>query len=688
MSNGIFRIMKPRNEAVLGYLPGSDEKRGLKARLAELKQSPIEIPMIIGGKEVRSGRTGTCVIPHNHAHVLATYHMAGEEETRMAVQAALEAGKAWARTPWDHRLAVFLRAAELIAGPWRHTLNAATMLGQSKTVYEADADAACELMDFFRYNSYFLRQILEEQPECPQGILNRMEYRPLEGFVFAVTPFNFTAIGGNLPGTPAMAGNTVVWKPASTAVYSNYQVMKLLQAAGLPDGVINFIPGPGSAVGPLVMNHPMLAGIHFTGSTAVFQEMWRTIAKNLERYNGYPRIVGETGGKDFVFAHPSADIDALVAALIGGAFSYQGQKCSATSRVYIPRSIWPAVKIRLLDNIHDPIVLRVDKKCCPYEVVHNADQGPQSGAPGSEAVAMDFNALQLPDAWFGPGQDLACARAVEAGLYAAHLLELHGPDAELCQIVGLGREAMQQFWAVGLKISMQQARRHRRDPRPSARGSVPGRVRRRCRGDSALRLHAHRALHHLRLRVRGAGTVRRGPAPDRAPRRQPRGPPGRLGSREWSGTPRPSIGNSIGMTAGRRGCRRLAHGRASRDGENGEPRRRHGARTPPPRPASPGLSRWVWTSSDFSVARHRRVLELRFGVVGEALTLADTARRLGASQSTVHRWEHEAIEQARALLDGDRTTGLSGRSPRQHRRRSWSAPPSRSRAPRRLAAAT
>ncbi|AOY58281.1 1-pyrroline-5-carboxylate dehydrogenase [Desulfococcus multivorans] len=351
MSNGVYRIMKPCNEAVPGYLPGSDEKRGLKVRLAELKQSPMEIPLIIGGKEVRSGKTGKCIIPHNHAHVLATYHMAGEAETRMAVQAALDAGKAWAETPWDHRLAVFLRAAEMIRGPWRHTLNAATMLGQSKTVYEADADAACELMDFFRYNSYFFRQIIEEQPECLQGILNRMEYRPLEGFVFAVTPFNFTAIGGNLPGTPAMAGNTVVWKPASTAVYSNYHVMKLLQAAGLPDGVINFIPGPGSAVGPLVMSHSMLAGIHFTGSTAVFQGMWRTVAQNLAHYNGYPRIVGETGGKNFVFAHPSADIETLVPALIGGAFSYQGQKCSATSRVYIPKSIWPAVKTRLTAGI-------------------------------------------------------------------------------------------------------------------------------------------------------------------------------------------------------------------------------------------------------------------------------------------------------------------------------------------------
>ena len=351
MSNGVYRILNPKNEKMLGYLPGSEERQGLKARLAELREAAVEIPMIIGGREVRSGRVGRCIIPHDHARVLATYHMAGEAEVRMAVQSALDAGRAWAETPWDHRLAVFLRAAELISGPWRHTLNAATMLGQSKTVCEAEADAACELTDFFRFNSYFLRQILEEQPESVQGILNRMEYRPLEGFVFAVTPFNFTAIGGNLPGAPAVAGNTVVWKPASTAVFSNYYVMKVLEAAGLPDGVINFIPGPGSEVGPAVLAHPMLAGVHFTGSTAVFQEMWRTVAGNLDGYNGYPRLVGETGGKDFAFVHPSAEVDALIPALVAGAFSYQGQKCSATSRVYLPESLWPGVRPRLLEAV-------------------------------------------------------------------------------------------------------------------------------------------------------------------------------------------------------------------------------------------------------------------------------------------------------------------------------------------------
>ncbi|GBC60760.1 1-pyrroline-5-carboxylate dehydrogenase [Desulfonema ishimotonii] len=353
MSNAIYQIMRPQNEPVLSFLPGSDEKKSLKRRIAEMKASAIEIPLIINGKEIRTGRTGTCIIPHNKSHVLATCHMAGPRETEIAIRAALEAGKKWEATPWDHRLAVFLRAAELISGPWRDTLNAATMLGQSKTVYEADADAACELADFFRFNSYFVRQIMEEQPQSVPGVLNRMEYRPLEGFVFAVTPFNFTAIGGNLPSSPAMAGNTVIWKPSSTAIYSNYYVMKLLTEAGLPDGVINFVPGAGSEVGPVVMGHPMLAGIHFTGSTATFNTMWRTVAQNLENYRNYPRIVGETGGKDFLFAHVSADTDALIHAIISGSFSYQGQKCSATSRVYIPESIWPDVKKGLLREMAD-----------------------------------------------------------------------------------------------------------------------------------------------------------------------------------------------------------------------------------------------------------------------------------------------------------------------------------------------
>lgn len=351
MTNAINRIIKPENQQVPSYLPGSKERSSLKNKLKEMQQSAIEIPLIIDGKEVRTGNMGTCIVPHHKTQVLATYHKAGEKEVKMAIEASLNTKRDWENTPWEHRVAVFLKAAELISKPWRDTLNAATMLGQSKTVYEADADAACEVMDFFRFNSYFVRQIIEEQPECVQGIFNRMEYRPLEGFVFAVTPFNFTAIGANLPTSPAMVGNTVVWKPASTAIYSNYYIMKLLQEAGLPDGVINFVPGSGSVVGPMVMADRLLAGVHFTGSTATFNTMWRTVAGNLENYIGYPRIVGETGGKDFVFAHASADRETLVAALIAGGYSYQGQKCSATSRVYIPQSIWPEVKTKLLEQV-------------------------------------------------------------------------------------------------------------------------------------------------------------------------------------------------------------------------------------------------------------------------------------------------------------------------------------------------
>jgi len=351
MANSISRIIKPVNEQMLEFLPGSPEKASLKAKIQELKQTTIDIPLIIGGKEVRTGKTAACIIPHKKDHVLATYHLAGEAEIRMAIDAALEAKKSWEKMPWEHRCAIFMKAAELISGPWRDTLNAATMLGQSKTAYEADADSACEIMDFFRYNTYYMRQIIEQQPECIPGIFNRIEYRPLEGFVFAVTPFNFTAIGANLPTSPAMVGNTVLWKPASTSVYSNYFLMKCLEEAGLPAGVINFVPGPGSVVGPIVMSDKNLAGVHFTGSTGVFNDMWREIGSNLEKYIGYPRIVGETGGKDWVFAHNSADVDALVHAIIGGGYSYQGQKCSATSRVYIPESIWPEVQTKLVKEM-------------------------------------------------------------------------------------------------------------------------------------------------------------------------------------------------------------------------------------------------------------------------------------------------------------------------------------------------
>lgn len=353
MSNAVYNIMMPQNEPIFSYLPGSREKESLKKRITEMKGEIIDIPLIIDGKEIRTGQTAQCIIPHNHSHVLANYHMAGPKEMEMAIESALKAKDEWKDTPWEHRLAIFLKAAELLSKPWRDTINAATMLGQSKTVYEAEIDAACELIDFFRFNAFFVRQIMEDQPNEIEGVFNRMEHRPLEGFVFAVSPFNFTAIAGNLPSTPAMAGNTSIWKPASSSIYSNYYVMKLLQEAGLPDGVINFVPGPGSLIGPMAMAHPMLAGIHFTGSTATFNAMWKTIADNLESYRSYPRIVGETGGKDFLFAHTSADVETMVPAIIAGAFSYQGQKCSATSRAYIPESLWPGVKDLLLERLKD-----------------------------------------------------------------------------------------------------------------------------------------------------------------------------------------------------------------------------------------------------------------------------------------------------------------------------------------------
>ena len=349
--NGVFRVPQPSNEPVRGYAPGSQEKRSLKAKLAEMRASEIEIPLIIGGEEVRTGNLGTCIVPHAHGHVLARYHKAGKAEVERAILAARAAHATWSRMPFIDRAAVLLRAAELLAGPWRDTVNAATMLGQSKTVFQAEIDSACELIDFWRFNPHFAQKVYEDQPASSPGVWNRVEYRPLEGFVFAVTPFNFTSIAGNLPVSPALMGNTVLWKPASTAVYSAYQVMKVLMAAGLPAGVINLVVGSGADVGDPVLASPSLAGIHFTGSTAVFQQMWRTIGANIGSYRAYPRIVGETGGKDFVFAHASADVDSLVTALVRGAFEYQGQKCSAASRAYIPASLWPRVKAGLVAQI-------------------------------------------------------------------------------------------------------------------------------------------------------------------------------------------------------------------------------------------------------------------------------------------------------------------------------------------------
>ncbi len=351
MANAILRIERPANEPVFSYAPGTPEREAIKAALKDMSETTIEIPLIIGGKEVRTGKTGKCVMPHKHGHVLATYHMAGEEEVRAAIQAALKAKEEWENTPWEHRMFIFKKAAELLAGPWRATLNAATMLGQSKTVFQAEIDSACELADFFRFNSYYAYEIFTEQPASTRDAFNRNEYRPLEGFIFAVTPFNFTSIAGNLASCPALMGNTVVWKPASSAVFSAYYIMQLYKAAGLPDGVINFVPGPGSLVGDIVLASPDLAGVHFTGSTETFQNIWATVGANIRRYKSYPRLVGETGGKDFVFAHASADIQALAVALVRGAFEYQGQKCSAASRAYIPASIWPKLKSAMLDML-------------------------------------------------------------------------------------------------------------------------------------------------------------------------------------------------------------------------------------------------------------------------------------------------------------------------------------------------
>lgn len=344
MVNGIVQVPEPVNEPVRAYVPGSPERAALKQRLEQMLAEQIEIPVVIGGKPIYTGRTITAVCPHDHSHVLATVHQAGDAEVAQAVCAAGETWKAWSEMAWEARAAVFLKAADLLAGPWRDTLNAATMLNQSKTVFQAEIDAACELIDFWRFNPYYMRKIYTEQPASARGIWDYVEYRSLEGFVFAVTPFNFTSIAGNLPTAPALMGNTVLWKPASTALLPAYYIMRLLEEAGLPPGVINFLPGRGGQVGSPVLARPELAGVHFTGSTAVFQEMWKQIGQNIAAYKSYPRIVGETGGKDFVFAHRSADVPSLATGLIRGAFEFQGQKCSAASRAYIPRSLWPTVR--------------------------------------------------------------------------------------------------------------------------------------------------------------------------------------------------------------------------------------------------------------------------------------------------------------------------------------------------------
>ena len=344
MSNAYFKLPEPANEPVYSYAPGTPERKALKDKLEELQSKEIEVPLIIGGKEIYTGKTGEMRAPHNHKLKLGVFHKATQKEVEMAIEAALEARKKWAEMPWEHRVSIFMKAAELLSGSWRYTMNAATMLGQSKTAYQSEIDAIAELADFWRFNTYYMTQLMGEQPNSPKGFWNRMEYRPLEGFIFAVTPFNFTSIAGNLPTAPAIVGNVVLWKPASTAVYSAYFIMQLLKEAGLPDGVINFVPGTGAQVGNPVLESEHLAGIHFTGSTNTFQAMWRKVGENIQKMKYYPRIVGETGGKDFIFVHNSAKVKPLVVAAIRGAFEYQGQKCSAASRLYIPKSLWPEFK--------------------------------------------------------------------------------------------------------------------------------------------------------------------------------------------------------------------------------------------------------------------------------------------------------------------------------------------------------
>jgi len=340
MNNGIFTLPPVYNEPVKQYLPGSLERQGLEAELNRQLGRVEDIPLIIGGRELRTPDQGKVVCPHDHAKTLAVFSNAGTPEVEQAIAAALKAKPAWEAMPWQDRASIFLKAADLISRKYTYLLNAATMLGQSKNAFQAEIDATCELADFFRFNAGFMEEIYSRQPLSEKGFWNRTEYRALEGFVFALTPFNFTAIAGNLCGAPALMGNTLVWKPSSTAVLSGYYIMKILKEAGLPDGVINFIPGKGAVVGEVVLNHRELAGIHFTGSTQVFRTLWKKVGQNINLYKSYPRLVGETGGKDYIFMHPSADIAQVVTAAVRGAFEYQGQKCSACSRMYVPRSAW------------------------------------------------------------------------------------------------------------------------------------------------------------------------------------------------------------------------------------------------------------------------------------------------------------------------------------------------------------
>jgi 1-pyrroline-5-carboxylate dehydrogenase len=351
LATGFFNVPDPQNEQVLSYAPGTRERDELKKQIREYRENQTEIPMFIGGKEVRTGDMVEIHPPHDHQHLLGHYHQGGEREVKMAIDAALKVRESWASLPWEERASVFLKAADLLSGPYRIKINAATMLGQSKNIYQAEIDAACELTDFLRFNVKFMTDLYKFQPNSPPGVWNRLEWRPLEGFVFALTPFNFTSIAGNLPTAPAILGNVVVWKPSKAQIYSAKVIMDVLREAGLPDGVINMVFAPGPVASKVILSHPAFAGLHYTGSTEVFQTIWKTIGDNIYHYHAYPRVVGETGGKDFVMVHESADPRQVVTAISRGAFEYQGQKCSAVSRVYIPDTQWPLIKEMLLTDL-------------------------------------------------------------------------------------------------------------------------------------------------------------------------------------------------------------------------------------------------------------------------------------------------------------------------------------------------
>jgi len=350
---GVRRVPEPINEPINSYAPGTPQRAELKARLKSMAAEKVDIPLIIGGREIRTGNLHDVVMPHDHGHVLGQYHLAGPEHIQQAIAAAAAARREWSAWPWEDRAAVLLRAAELLATTWRSTMNAATMLGQSKTAFQSEIDAACEMIDFWRFNTYFAQELYQEQPISSPGVWNAMEYRNLEGFIYAVSPFNFTAIGGNLTTAPALMGNTVIWKPSHAAMLSSYYTYRVLEAAGLPPGVINFLPGEAAGITNALLDSPEFGGIHFTGSTAVFNSMWKKVGENMGRYRTYPRLVGETGGKDFVVAHPSADPQEVAVALARGAFEYQGQKCSAASRTYIPQSLWNEVRDRTVAMMKD-----------------------------------------------------------------------------------------------------------------------------------------------------------------------------------------------------------------------------------------------------------------------------------------------------------------------------------------------